>query len=326
MGDSRPLLVESLLVACAVLVAYSGTRLAHYGDAIAAGTRLSRGWVGLVLVAAVTSLPELFTGGVSILAVGDPDLAVGDALGSTAFNLALVGIVGLASGARVFAAARDRATWLAGLYGVGMLSVVLVAFAVRDRVPRVVLSIAAVALVAIYLAAVAQASRFPTSTGTETAAGVPLKRAVRLYAAHATGVALAATALPFLAANFAERTGLTTSFVGTTLVAGVTSLPELVVTIAALRLGAPTLALGNLLGSNLFDLLILAIDDALYLPGPILSDIAASHAWTVLASLAMTLLALAALRRGPRAPRAATLAWIGLLAIYASLLALVARA
>ena len=64
--------------------------------------------------------------------------------------------------------------------------------------------------------------------------------------------------------------GLADSFVGTLLIAGATSLPELVVTVRAMRIGAVDMAIGNLLGSNLFDVLILAIDDIFFRKGPLL--------------------------------------------------------
>jgi len=61
------------------------------------------------------------------------------------------------------------------------------------------------------------------------------------------------------------------SFVGTLLVAGVTSAPEAAVTISALRIGALDMAIANLLGSNLFDIVILAVDDLFYTEGPLLA-------------------------------------------------------
>ncbi len=71
----------------------AGPVLAHYGDVIARLTGLSRSWIGLVLLATATSLPELFTG-VSAVAVADsPNIAVGDALGSCVFNLVMLVIL-----------------------------------------------------------------------------------------------------------------------------------------------------------------------------------------------------------------------------------------
>src|SRR3990167_6761592 len=79
-------------VLCVILIGAAGVRLIRYGDAIAALTGLSRSWVGLILVATVTSLPELVTGLSAVTIATSPDIAVGDALGSCVFNLAILAL------------------------------------------------------------------------------------------------------------------------------------------------------------------------------------------------------------------------------------------
>ncbi len=74
---------------CVGVIGFAGVRLSHYGDAIAALTGLSRNWIGLALIATVTSLPELVTGLSAVTVAAAPDIAVGDALGSCVFNLAI---------------------------------------------------------------------------------------------------------------------------------------------------------------------------------------------------------------------------------------------
>jgi cation:H+ antiporter len=86
-------------------------------------------------------------------------------------------------------------------------------------------------------------------------------RAVVGYALNAAVVVGAAIFLPRIAEGIAEMIGLGRTFVGTIFVAVSTSLPELTVTIASFRLGAIDTAVGNLFGSNLFNMAILAVDD-----------------------------------------------------------------
>lgn len=74
-------------IVCTAAIVYSGTRLSKYGDIIAEKMGLGRAWVGLVLLASVTSLPELITGISSVTFVVAPDIAVGDVLGSCIFNI-----------------------------------------------------------------------------------------------------------------------------------------------------------------------------------------------------------------------------------------------
>lgn len=78
------------LLICTVLIGAAGPVLIHYGDIVAWLTGLSRSWVGLVLLATATSLPELITGVSSVTVTDVPDIAVGDALGSCVFNLVML--------------------------------------------------------------------------------------------------------------------------------------------------------------------------------------------------------------------------------------------
>jgi cation:H+ antiporter len=103
------------------------------------------------------------------------------------------------------------------------------------------------------------------------------------------------------------------------MLAAATSLPELAVTLAALRLRAPDLAIGNLLGSNLFNVAVLAIDDAAYLRGPLLVDVSASHVGTAVTAMTMTGLVLIGLVLRPQGRVVRFTSWIGigLVAAYA---------
>lgn len=128
----------------------------------------------------------------------------------------------------------------------------------------------------------------------------------------------AATWLPHLGEEIAELTGLGRTFVGSIFIALSTSLPELVVSIAALRIGAVDMVLGNLFGSNLFNIGILALDDMLYVKGPLLSYVSTNHLVTAFAAMAMTGVAVIGLTY--RASKKRVLwAWdsLGIVLIYA---------
>jgi cation:H+ antiporter len=109
-------------------------------------------------------------------------------------------------------------------------------------------------------------------------------------------------------------------------IAATTSLPELVVCVSALRLGAIDLAIGNVLGSNLFNVFILALDDLFYLPGPILASVSRSHLISILAALVMNALLLAGITYQSMRKRLALAAdtW-GIVAIYVGAMILLAR-
>ena len=120
------------------------------------------------------------------------------------------------------------------------------------------------------------------------AGGLSLRRIVLWYSFFAFIIIASALALPFFAEHLAEETGLGKSFVGTLFLAVSTSLPEIAVSIAAVRMGSIDLAVGNLLGSNLFNVFILAIDDVFYTKGNLLKDASDMHILSVFSTLIMT--------------------------------------
>ncbi len=121
-----------------------------------------------------------------------------------------------------------------------------------------------------------------------------------------------------LAAELATALGVSSSFVGTVMMAVVTTLPEMAVTLSALRLGALDMAIGNLLGSNLFNVMILAVDDVFYVRGPLLASVSAVHAGTAVTALVMTGLVIIGLVMRPQGRTLKVLSWVsvGLAAAY----------
>ena len=117
-----------------------------------------------------------------------------------------------------------------------------------------------------------------------------VRSAALRYTGAAVLVVSAALWLPQLGAELARQTGLGEAFVGSLFIAITTSLPEIVVSLAAVRIGALDLGIGNVLGSNLFNLLILGLDDVFYRQGPLLAQVDASHGVTILAVVMMNAL------------------------------------
>ena len=96
------------LLVCAVLIFWVGALLSKYGDVIAEKTGLGRAWIGAILIAGVTSLPELASGVSAVAWLNAPNLAAGAVLGSCLFNLALIAMIDLAyQPGRVLAKAQE---------------------------------------------------------------------------------------------------------------------------------------------------------------------------------------------------------------------------
>ena len=122
-------------------------------------------------------------------------------------------------------------------------------------------------------------------TVSHTVAKGSLMRAGFGFAMATVGILIAAPLLADSAMQIAETTGISSTFIGTSLVAIVTSLPEMVTAFAAVRLGAFDLAVGNLFGSNAFNMGILVIADMAYWKGPLLAGVDHTHAVTAFVSI-----------------------------------------
>jgi cation:H+ antiporter len=124
---------------------------------------------------------------------------------------------------------------------------------------------------------------------------------------------LAGVRLPLTAEALAQDMGGHRSFVDTVFVAMATSLPELAVTLSVLHIGALDMAIIDLLGSNLFDLLIVAIDDLAYANGPILAEVSSVHLVSAQSAIMMTGVAIIGLLYRPKTQLFRTVGWASLL-------------
>jgi cation:H+ antiporter len=121
--------------------------------------------------------------------------------------------------------------------------------------------------------------------------GISNSEAYGWFAAHAFVIVAAAIYLPSIGEKIAHETGLGETFVGSIFIALATTLPELTVSLTAYRIGAVDMAVGNLFGSNLFNMNILALDDVFYVAGPLLNYVSANHLVSVIGNISMTAVA-----------------------------------
>jgi cation:H+ antiporter len=217
------------------------------------------------------------------------------------FNILIIAVLDVMSGPTPISAKAHQGQVLAAGFGLLLLGGAGIAISVGDRLPALGwVGMYSVAFIATYFLAMRMIFLFEKKRIAELVQerveaaryeNVTLKKALTYYAANALLVVVAATYLPHLADQIAVATGLGRTFVGTIFVALATSLPELVVSIAAVRIDATDLMFGNLLGSNLFNMAILGLDDLLYVKGPILAQASPAHAVTANAAMAMTAIA-----------------------------------
>jgi cation:H+ antiporter len=292
-------------VVCTTLIVFSGSRLSQYGDVIAEKTGMGQTWIGVILMASVTSLPELITGISSVTVYNLPNIAAGDVLGSCMFNLVILAALDIGRRQAPISSLAHQGQILTAAFGIVLLGLTSIGILAADSIPALGwISIASFFLLGLYLAGMRIIFRYERRRISEFLSAVveegrydhiPKSAAYRRFVLYAAIIVAAATYLPHIADEIATSSGLGRTFVGSIFVALATSLPEVVVSRAALRMGAVDLAVGNILGSNLFNIAILAIDDAAYLHGPILSHVSGSHTLTAVAAMTMTAVMMLAL-------------------------------
>jgi cation:H+ antiporter len=286
-------------VAAALVIVLAGVRLARYGDVLGEKTGLGRSWIGVVLLAATTSLPELFTGFGATALSALPDIAVGDVLGSCMFNLLILSFMDAIQPEPLSARAHQGHALSIG-FGLLLLGIAGLGLAAGTPLPAlgwvglyspVLIAVYFVAMRVIFTHEKHRRARETQEVAQELQyAAITVRSAVLRYTGAALFVVGAALWLPPLGAELARQTGLGEAFVGSLFIAITTSLPEIVVSIAAVRLGALDLGIGNVLGSNLFNLLILGLDDVFYRHGPLLAAADMSHSVTIVAVVMMNAL------------------------------------
>jgi cation:H+ antiporter len=282
------------VVASAILVV-AAMQLAKYGDIIAIRTKLGGMFVGTLLLAGATSLPELLT---TINSIGQnvPNLAAGNMFGSNMFNMLMLAILDLANqNKRILRQVAMKHALTAGLaiLLIGM-SVFFIDINQDWKIGWVGLD--SLMLMVAYLGGVwllQDNRKAPVPDESELDPKLPpLWKALLGFGLATLILVVVAPFLVSSSADIAEITGLGTGFVGIVLVGMVTSLPEMVTTIAAARMGAYDLAVGNLFGSNVFNMFALGLTDLFMTSGRFIGVIDRNFAVAGMLGLILTSLGL----------------------------------
>ncbi len=302
--------------AAAAAILVSAHFMARAADIVAEKTGLGRSFVGVVMLATATSLPELGNGISSILLVGQTDLAAGDAFGSNLFNLLIIGLLDIYYRRGPLLAYVSHTAALVGALGALMIGIAassLIIYDLTDYGASWLVSPASLILFGAFLIGmylIYRAERSPSGSdepqSSAESGGVyaaeRLPRALLMYAITAAIVVVAAIWLAQTGEGIAREMRWERSFVGTEFLALATSLPEIAASFAALRLGAPELAITNVLGSNFFNMgFVLFIDDLAFTSGVLWWEVSDIHTLTALVAVVMTMTVVAGVlmrRRG----------------------------
>ena len=316
-------------VLCLGIILFAGTKLARYGDVIAERTGLGRLWIGLVLLAFITSIPELTTGISAVALVKVPDLAMGTLMGSCIFNLLILAVLDVIHRRTPVLSDARMGHIMSGGAGILLIGFTAITIFVGVKFSGLALgwvSIPSILIIILYLVAVrlmfvferkrrsALPSDEPRQYGALSMRTVWLKFALAAAAVIGAGIWLA-----YIGDEIDQVTGLGATFVGSLFLAFTTSVPELALTVAAVRLGAVDLAVADVLGANMINIAKIFILDLFYTEGSLIAAVSNSHLMTALVAVVMTSIVIFALLFRRRRKTFVFISWYGvlLIALYA---------
>jgi len=286
----------------------AGTRLAIYADEIADRKRIGKAFMGFVFLAAATELPELVTT-ITAAVEGNAALVLSNMFGGIAFQTAILAFAD-AVAARVALShyPRKPTPVIEGCFLALLLATLLAIILVGERPLAMNIGIGTLALALCYLFAVYMLRLIESHSAwvpvqipeiPETNQGITTGRVPGEVTFHGLLVRFCVASVVILfcgvmlvqsAERIAVQSGLGSSFIGLTLLAGSTSLPELSTTIMAVRLHSYTMAISNIFGSNLIMLVLLLPADAFYRQGPILTHVDKSAEYAIVCGVIVTMI------------------------------------
>jgi cation:H+ antiporter len=324
------------LILCALLIFWAGSLLSKYGDVIAEKTGLGRAWIGAILIAGITSLPELASGISAVAWLDAPNLAAGASLGSCLFNLALIAVIDLAyQPGRVLAKAQEVHILSGGL-GVLILGIVAMGVLigpVLNGFGMFGVSILSVVILILYgiggrMIAGLEKERAGEVLEREAAEGeydqISTQKASLVFILSGVAVVGLGVWLASIGDRLAATTGLSLSFVGNLFLALTTSLPEIAASLAAIRLAAIDLAIGNVLGSNLFNIMLFFVYDLADGSSNFWASLTNANAFAAVMTIMMTGVVIISLmyRASPKTPYWISWDGIAIAAMYVGSIAL----
>ena len=318
------------VIICIALVIAVSSKLSQSADMVAEKSGLGRNWVGAILLAGSTSLPELATGVSAVNFLDAPDLAAGGIFGSCLFNLVILAILDIVTGGGPLFQQAHVSHGLAAGLGSLMLGVAAAGIFLGTKDLDPVLGwvgVPTIVLIVIYLISARLIAKFERRRRSEVLeqeseayeyGHVKPRTAYLTFAICSLAIIVLGVWLAWLGDEVVAETGLGESFIGSLLLAITTSLPEVAAGIAAVRLDAVDLAISNVFGSNIFNMAILGVYDVVYFKGDLWTKIGSVHIFTAVIAMMMTSLAIVGLIYRATRPSRLYLTYdvLGLIVLY----------
>jgi len=299
----------AIFLAAAAIIWNAGARLVHVVDAISDKTGMAKAFAGMLILGSITSAPEI-SATLTSAGAGNPALAINNLLGSLSFNLIILVIAdSMIRQHALTAVVVGPSIMLQGVLGIAAMAILSLAIIAGDTLVLGV-GLWSTAIFAFVVFAFRLSSRYDTRSPWRTDRSVDPDEFSRIYgtpvlgrsqlerwslaaligatAALALVVLLAGVTLSRTADALAGQTGLGSGFTGLLLLGLATSLPEVSTAVYAVRLRRFEMAIGEVLGANIFNLGIIFLTDIAFGGAPILASAGRFELAATLLALLMT--------------------------------------
>jgi cation:H+ antiporter len=302
-----PLGINAIIFSISAFAVWcAGSQLALTAEEISDRHNLGKEMMGFVFLAAATELPEIVTTMFAAIEAQSA-LLLNNMFGGIALQTAILAFADMAAiQVAITRFPRNPSPILEGVLLILMLAllhgIILlgdIAIFGRVGVGSVLLALLYVGIIQLLRQQNNSAGwvpiELPTAPATENIKGLLAtvgkennRQLYQRFAVSSLTILVFGVALVYSAEKIATQTGLGTSFIGATLLAGATSLPELSTTIMAVRLHSYSMAISNIFGSNLIMLLLILPADLVYAKGPLLQEADASASFALLCGIVVT--------------------------------------
>lgn len=235
-----------------LMVLWGAGKLTDGATSIAAKMKITPMIIGLTVVAMGTSMPEFFVSFVSALK-GTSDLAVGNVVGSNIFNTMLI----VGTTALVTPMVIAKSTVKKDIPFAVLASAMLLPMAIDGSISRIDAAVLFAVFIAFMLYTVRSAKKDKDSGNEDEVKEMPVWRAVAFLVLGLACLIVGSNLFVDGATAVASLLGVSEAVIGLTVVAGGTSLPELATSVVAARKGQCAIAMGNVIGSNVFNILMI---------------------------------------------------------------------
>ena len=268
-------MIYLLYALVALIVVFLSVKAAKYVDLLDKTTNLSGAFIGGILLSAVTSLPELLTSISATVWLDNPGLSIGNILGSNLFNLATLSMLILIFIKTFKKSKISNSHYMTAIFSLLIYIVIILNMTNILNVDFLTINVTSIIILILYILGVRTMASDNSAVETlekeinSEKVDLTLKQIIIRFILASVGLVVFSILITYITDIISARLNLGSGFAGALFLGIATSLPEVTSSISLVKMNSFNIAVGNIVGSNLFNFLILTIADLLYIKGTI---------------------------------------------------------